>query len=72
MKAFAQARAACLPRLYDPTALAVTLPWLNVEAQRTRDLMGPNPWPYGIEANRATIETPLRLPPRAGVSPTAR
>jgi len=27
--------------------------------ERTRQIMGPNPWPYGIEANRPTLEALL-------------
>lgn len=24
--------------------------------ERTRQIMGPDPWPYGVEANRPTLE----------------
>lgn len=60
MKAFLRAREACLPALRDPTALHVMLPWLIAEAEWTREVMGPDPWPYGVEANRKTIEALLR------------
>lgn len=60
MKAFARSREACLPTLYDPTALHVSLPWLVAEAEWTREVMGSDPWPYGIDANRKVIDTMLR------------
>jgi len=33
-----------------------TLPWFGQEFDETRKLMGENFWPYGIEANRKTLE----------------
>jgi 4,5-dihydroxyphthalate decarboxylase len=33
-----------------------TLPWFGQELEETRALMGENFWPYGIEANRKTLE----------------
>jgi len=33
-----------------------TLPWFGQEFEQTRELMGENFWPYGIEANRKTLE----------------
>ena len=33
-----------------------TLPWLGQELEETRALMGENFWPYGIDANRKTLE----------------
>ena len=33
-----------------------TLPWFGQEFEETRALMGENFWPYGIEANRKTLE----------------
>lgn len=60
MKAFEQARKACLPALEDVTALHVTLPWLIAEAEWTKSVMGPDPWPYGVDANRRTLDALLR------------
>jgi 4,5-dihydroxyphthalate decarboxylase len=59
-RAFQQAKAACLPRLFDLDALAVTLPWLVAEAQETVALMGDDFWPYGVQQNRRMIETQVR------------
>jgi 4,5-dihydroxyphthalate decarboxylase len=33
-----------------------TLPWFAQELEETRELMGENFWPYGVEANRKTLE----------------
>ncbi len=35
-------------------------PWLYAHNESTRQLMGEDFWPYGIEANRAELETFLR------------
>ena len=37
-----------------------SLPWFAQEFEETRNLMGKNFWPYGIEANRKTLETLFR------------
>ena len=60
LKAFSQAKAACLPLLREVGALAVMLPWLVAEYERTVALMGDDYWPYGIEPNRITLEAALR------------
>jgi 4,5-dihydroxyphthalate decarboxylase len=41
------------------TALRYTLPWLPADVDEMLELMGDDPWPYGVEANRATIQTLL-------------
>lgn len=37
-----------------------SLPWYGQEMDSTRDLMGDNFWPYGIEKNRKALETLFR------------
>jgi len=37
-----------------------SLPWFAQEFEETKKLMGENFWPYGIEANRKTLETLFR------------
>ena len=32
------------------------LPWIPDELRRARALFGDDPWPYGIDANRATLD----------------
>jgi 4,5-dihydroxyphthalate decarboxylase len=35
----------------------ISLPWVGKELEETRELMGDNFWPYGVEANRKELET---------------
>jgi len=37
------------------------------ELRRARELLGADPWPYGIEANRTTLEAFLRYAFEQGV-----
>lgn len=53
--AFEQAKANALQRLQAREPLPVSLPWLQQEIDATRALMGPDFWPYGLQANRAEL-----------------
>jgi len=46
----------------------VSLPWAGRELEETRELMGDNYWPYGIEPNRTTLETLFRYSHEQGLS----
>ena len=37
-------------------ALRSMLPWLPAHLEERKAAMGADPWPYGVEANRATLE----------------
>jgi 4,5-dihydroxyphthalate decarboxylase len=52
-KALDAARALYFERLLDPSVSRVPLPWIS-------EHLDPDPWPYGVEPNRATIECLLR------------
>ena len=56
-KAFCDAKEICMRDLYDTNILRVSLPWTSAEYEDTRDLMTADYWPYGLEANRANLET---------------
>jgi 4,5-dihydroxyphthalate decarboxylase len=56
-KAFARAQALAYEDLYRTTALKTMRPWGVAEADSVRELMGDDFWPYGVEANRHTLET---------------
>ncbi len=45
-----------MERLFDPAVSRYPLAWLATYARRMRDLFGDDPFPYGIEENRATWE----------------
>jgi 4,5-dihydroxyphthalate decarboxylase len=54
--AFCQAKEVCYRKLY-PRANHLTGAWLDVALAEERQVLGDDPWPYGLEANRHTIET---------------
>lgn len=66
-KAFEEAKARSLRRLSDITASHAPLPWMDDYIARTRELFGNDPWPYGIEPNRATLEAFLQYAFEQGV-----
>ena len=45
-----------------------SLPWYGQEFEETKKLMGTNFWPYGIEANRKSLETLFRYSFDQGLS----
>jgi len=55
-KACREAKDRALANLRDNNALFASLPWLVAEAERTRELMGDDWWPYGVDKNREAIE----------------
>jgi len=67
--AFCQAKAVALQRMLEAGALAYALPWLLAEFEETKALMGPDPWPYGVAANRKTLETLSRYTFEHGLAP---
>jgi 4,5-dihydroxyphthalate decarboxylase len=46
----------------------ISLPWAGQELEETQELMGENFWPYGIEANRKTLETLFRYSYEQGLA----
>lgn len=55
-KAFDEARRRSLQRAGDVTASFFPVPWVPDQLQAARELFGGDPWPYGIECNRTTLE----------------
>ncbi|HWP57653.1 MAG TPA: ABC transporter substrate-binding protein [Candidatus Acidoferrales bacterium] len=56
-KAFSEAKDLCMRELYDTNILRVSLPWTSAEYEETRDFMTADYWPYGLDPNRANLET---------------
>jgi 4,5-dihydroxyphthalate decarboxylase len=58
MEAFEASKKAVLPRLYDITTAFIPTAWDSAHFERTSKLLfgDGDPWPYGIEANRVTLE----------------
>ncbi|MEE8161792.1 MAG: ABC transporter substrate-binding protein [Acidobacteriota bacterium] len=56
-KAFVQARDWCLAQIQFSGTSRYMLPWLFDDVEEMLALFGPDPWSYGLEANRTTLET---------------
>jgi 4,5-dihydroxyphthalate decarboxylase len=54
--AFQRAKEIALERMYNERALRYMLPWLPRDIDEIHQYFGGDPWPYGIEANRPTLE----------------
>ncbi len=59
-KAFTRAKDLAVDGIEDAPALRWSLPFLLDAVERTRAEFGEDPWPYGLEANRRTLEVFLR------------
>jgi 4,5-dihydroxyphthalate decarboxylase len=67
LKAFEQSKAASMELLCDTSATKVTLPFVEERLAEARALMGEDFWPYGIEANRKTLDLFLQYAYEQGV-----
>ena len=68
-KAFEEAKRASMERLVEIGLSHVPMPWLAEHARRWRELAGENFWPYGIDANRRTLDAFLQYSFEQGVTP---
>jgi 4,5-dihydroxyphthalate decarboxylase len=68
LKAFTRAKSICLALLEETSASKVTLPFMEEQVKAARDLMGADFWPYGIPANRKTLEYFLAQHYKQGLS----
>ncbi|MBU8539410.1 substrate-binding domain-containing protein [Falsiroseomonas tokyonensis] len=66
-KAFLQAKTLAQRNMWEMGFLTTSHPWLGDEARRLRDIMGEDPWPYGLEPNRKTVETLIRYAREQGL-----
>ena len=55
-QAFERSKQQCYRWLQDTGAPKVTLVWLAAHAEAERAIFGPDPWHYGLEKNRPTLE----------------
>jgi 4,5-dihydroxyphthalate decarboxylase len=69
LKAFNQSKNKALEQLSDVAATKVTLPFVEEQLKATRELMGEDFWPYGVEPNRTALEAFLRHHHSQGISP---
>jgi len=66
--AFEESKRHSLERLLDPAVSRYPIPWLSNYARRMRDQFGGDPFPYGIDANRPTLELFLRYTHEQGIA----
>ena len=57
--AFEKAKQKAWAELSFSGAQKTMLPWLYADVSEAIDVFGADPWPYGVEANRETLETLL-------------
>lgn len=60
-KACEDAKRWCIRQMRFSGALRTMLPWLLDEIDAMDELFGGDPWPYGLEANRRTLEMAAQL-----------
>ena len=54
--AFSEGKRIALEEIGETGAPRVTMTWLQEALEREREVFGEDPWPYGFEANRRTLE----------------
>ena len=68
VKAFSLAKKMTYEVIDSHAALKYMLPWLIDYVEKTRELMGEDYWPYGLEPNKKVLETFLRYSYEQGLS----
>jgi 4,5-dihydroxyphthalate decarboxylase len=66
--AFNESKNRALGRMFEQSVSRYPLPWLTVYARRMRDTFGGDPFPFGIDENRATFEQFLRYVYEQGIA----
>jgi len=56
-KAFTESKEICAQEMSMQSALRYMLPWMIQELEETIQILGEDYWPYGLDANRKTLET---------------
>lgn len=69
LRAFREAKECCYQRLSDPRQTA--LAWVQDLLEEQRALLGPDPWPYALDPNRAALSTLIRYSESQGLIPRA-
>ena len=68
LDAFTESKRLAYPELLEVNALKTMLPWGVAEAERTIALLGEDFWPYGVDANRGTLQAFLRYSYEQGLA----
>lgn len=56
-KALEESKRICHEAMYEFSALKYMMAWSIDEMEKEREALGPDPWAYGLEANRHILET---------------
>jgi len=67
-KAFEEAKRRSAERIADITAARIPLPWSSALAAEFAEVFGPDLFPYGIDANRPTLEAFCRFAHDQGIT----
>jgi 4,5-dihydroxyphthalate decarboxylase len=59
-QAFCKSKDIALARLRFSRALATMMPWTVADMEIVESVVGDDPWPYGLERNRKTLEALVR------------
>jgi 4,5-dihydroxyphthalate decarboxylase len=59
-KAFSEAKRISQSEMFETAALKIGHPWIVSAAQSAQEVMGPDIFPYGVEASRPTLEAAIR------------
>ncbi|QDC08614.1 ABC transporter substrate-binding protein [Oceanicola sp. D3] len=59
-KAFQRSKEIALERMFNLRALRYMLPWMTRDVDEVFEYFDGDPWPYGIEPNRPTLEAMVR------------
>lgn len=66
-KAFLEAKERSIERMLDANAPRTPIPWAAANALRAKATFGQDPWPYGLEPNRPTLDAFLGFALEQGV-----
>lgn len=69
LKAFEESKAIAMAELRERQVCKVALPWLEAIVEEMQSLMGPDFWPFGVEANRTALDALSRYHHEQGLSP---
>ena len=65
LKAFQASKELAWRQMEDPRR--ISLAWVRELIEEQREMLGPDPWPYNLPANRAGLETMIRYSHRQGM-----
>ncbi len=66
-KAFDESKRLCQESMYEFSALKYMMAWSIDEMEKERELLGADPWAYGLEANRHILETLIQYTHEQGL-----